>query len=114
MIIPKEPGYIIAYAWRYSRVLMWSIIVFGSRNISLAKKPASSPIMTEDSTLVRVATYRSNVLAMFWLASGLLDREMRKAGISRLTMDTAPNSASRFSPKRALAKTPMTAQMRKI
>ena len=64
--------------------------------------------------MVKVTTYRSNELAMFWLVSGLLGREMRKAGISRLTMDTAPNSASRFSPKRALAKTPMTAQIRKI
>jgi len=82
--------------------------------MSLAKKPRSAPVMTEGSTLVKFTTYRSNVLAMLWLASGLLDREMRKAGISRLTMDTAPNSASRFSPKKALAKTPMTAQISRI
>ena len=80
----------------------------------MAKKPGSAPVMIEGSTLVKFTTYRSNVLAMLWLASGLLDREMRKAGISRLTMDTAPNSASRFSPKKALAKTPMTAQISRI
>jgi len=93
---------------------MWSIIVIGSLTISLAKIPRASPTITDGSTVVKVTTYISNVLATSWLVSGLPDSEMRKAGRIKAMVDVAPNSARRFSPKAALTKTPIRAQMSKI
>ena len=90
---------------------MWSIIAFGSPSISFAKIPRSSPIIIEGSTLVKVTTYKSAVLAMVWAISALLDSEMRKAGKTRVTIDTLPNSINGFSPKIALTQTPRKAQI---
>ena len=93
---------------------MWSNIVFGSPTISLAKIPRACPAITDGSTVVKVEMYKSSVLAISWLVSGLPDSEIRKAGRIKAMADVAPSSARRFSPKAALTKTPIRAQMSKI